>query len=162
MNILFAIWERKKLIYLILLIFSLLQLSKSSKCEYKYEYIKGRSELPKFDIIKEAIIDEDGTYKYIQIKCENKYIFIRGRKDCKYHKNIYSKFTKEVKLNHLDVNRCKVLGGGRIKKSKKNKKIEIYGYSNKYGRAENQHETTKHILERFYPDYDITWSNEGY
>ena len=47
-------------------------------------------------------------------------------------------------------------------KIKKNKKIIIYGYSNRYGRAPNQHEITKDILTKFYNDYDITWTNDGY
>ena len=115
-----------------------------------------------FNIIPEAKIDEDGVFKYIQIICQNEYTFIRGRKDCKYHKYIYNKFLNEIKNNNLEVDSCKCVGGGRIKNNKKEKKIKIYGYSKTFGRAENQHETTKKILEKYYPDYEITWTNEGY
>ena len=131
------------------------------KCKYGKEYIKGQCLLPNFNMLPETYIDDNGIYKYIQIKCDN-IIFIRGRKDCKYHKNIFNKFLKEVNDLHLDTNLCKVLGGGRINKSLKNKKIKIYGYSNRYGRAPNQHQITKNILSKFYKDDDITWSNEGY
>ena len=139
------------------------------KCDYGKEYIRGqcvepmKSKTPKssFDTLSQAYIDENGVYKYIQIKCDET-IFIRGRKDCKYHKNIYNKFIQEVKDAHLDRTKCKVLGGGRIKKDEKNKKINIYGYSNRYGRAVNQHQTTKDILSKYYQNYDITWSNDGY
>ena len=47
-------------------------------------------------------------------------------------------------------------------KIKKNKKIIIYGYSNRYGRAINQHQITKEILNKYYQQDEITWSNEGY
>ena len=134
----------------------------NNKCEYGEEYIRGKCIKPSFDMIPEAIIDEDGIYKYIQIKCNKEFIYIRGRKDCQYHRIIYSKFLKEVETNHLDKKFCKCLGGGRIKKNIKSKTIEIYGYSKKYGRVKNQHEKTKQILQKFYPDYAITWSNEGY
>ena len=141
-----------------------------NKCAYGQEYIRGQCIIPvksnsintpSFDSLSEVFIDEDGIYKYIQIKCDEK-IFIRGRKDCKYHKNIYSKFLIEVKNKNLDKNKCEVLGGGRIDKDEMNKKIKIYGYSKRYGRVTNQHQVTKDILSKYYKNYEITWSNDGY
>ena len=141
-----------------------------NKCPYGKEYIRGQCIIPvksnsintpSFDSLSEVFIDEDGVYKYIQIKCDEK-IFIRGRKDCKYHKNIYSKFLIEVKNKNLDKNKCEVLGGGRIDKDEMNKKIKIYGYSKRYGRVTNQHQVTKDILSKYYKNYEITWSNDGY
>ena len=178
MTFILSIFKLKKIFILLFFTLSLTSLSNSQynyhqninnkKCDYGQEYIKGQCVLPKissnlnsFNTIPESLIDENGIYKYIQIKCEDK-IFIRGRKDCKYHKNIYSKFIKELKEKNIDSKLCKVLGGGRINKNKKNKKIIIYGYSNRYGRAPNQHEITKDILSKFYSDYDITWTNDGY
>ena len=169
MSLDYSLFKYKKIIFILVFFCTCFSLSESfprrnsdNKCEYGVEYIKGKCINPSFDMIQEAVIDESGTYKYIQIKCAKKYIFIRGRKDCKYHKNIYNKFLEELKINHLDKKSCKVLGGGRIKKSLKKETIKIYGYSNRYGRAENQHETTKNILEKFYPKYEITWTNDGY
>ena len=183
MTFIFSIFKLKKIFILLFFILTLISLSNSQynynsninykKCDYGYEYIKGQCVLPitpeiqissnsnLFNEIPESSIDENGIYKYIQIKCDGK-IFIRGRKDCKYHKNIYSKFLKELKEKNLDSKLCKVLGGGRINKNKKDKKIKIYGYSNRYGRATNQHQITKEILTKFYRDYDITWTNDGY
>ena len=43
-----------------------------------------------------------------------------------------------------------------------NKTIFIYGYSNAYGRYENQHEKSVEMLKEVFPDYKITCSNEGY
>ena len=68
----------------------------------------------------------------------------------------------EVKDKNLDKNKCEVLGGGRINKDEMNKKIKIYGYSKRYGRADNQHQITKDILSKYYKNYEITWSNDGY
>ena len=170
MSLFFSLFKYKKIFIVIFLLFSFITISNSTlkrtisenKCDYGETYIKGICIKPNFNIIPMATIDEDGVYKYIQIKCNTDYIFIRGRKDCKYHKNIYKKFLNEVEKNHLDKNLCKCLGGGRIKKSSKDKYIKIYGYSKTFGRIENQHEKTKQILEKFYPDYEISWSNEGY
>ena len=180
MSFFLSIFKMKK-IYIILFFFlssitltysqhSSKQNSEQKKCDYGKEYIRGQCVEPitpetktksSFNSLPEAYIDENGVYKYIQIKCDDS-IFIRGRKDCKYHKNIYSKFLQEVKDAHLDKKKCKVLGGGRINTDKKNKKINIYGYSNRYGRAVNQHQITKDILSKSYKNYEITWSNEGY
>ncbi len=178
MTFILSIFKLKKIFILLFFTLSLTSLSNSQynyhqninnkKCVYGKEYIKGQCVLPEissnlnlFNAIPESFIDENGIYKYIQIKCEDK-IFIRGRKDCKYHKNIYNKFIKELKEKNIDSKLCKVLGGGRINKNKKDKKIKIYGYSNRYGRAPNQHQITKDILNKYYSDYDITWTNDGY
>ena len=88
----------------------------NNKCIYGEEYIKGQCIINTFDMIPEVKIDEDGIYKYIQIKCHKKNIYIRGRKDCKYHKYIYIKFLKEVENNHLDRNLCKVWVEEELKK----------------------------------------------
>ena len=164
-----SIFKLKKIFCFLFFVVSSFSLSKrtskkkiNNKCIYGEEYIKGQCIINTFDMIPEVKIDEDGIYKYIQIKCHKKNIYIRGRKDCKYHKYIYIKFLKEVENNHLDRNLCKCLGGGRIKKSIKEKKIKIYGYSKAYGRIENQHKITKKILQKYYPEYAIIWSNEGY
>ena len=51
-------------------------------------------------------------------------------------------------------------GGGRIEHDEAQKKISVYGYSQGYGRAD--HTLTVKILEQEFPDYSITWTNEGY
>ena len=169
MSLLYSLFKMKKILIILLLLLSVISLSLSKKlreksietCEYGKKYIKGECLQSNFNMIPEVYIDNNGIYKYIQIDCGG-IIFIRGRKDCKYHKNIYNKFLLEVKNEHLDTKMCKVLGGGRINKSEKDKKIIIYGYSNRYGRAVNQHQITKEILSKYYRQDEITWSNEGY
>ena len=180
MSLLSSLFKLKKIYAILFFILTSISLAKSQKtsnqnshqikCDEGQEYVQGQcinpatsttQNTPSFDSLSEAYIDENGVYKYIQIKCGEK-IFIRGRKDCKYHKNIYNKFVQEVKDKHLNKNKCEVLGGGRINKDEKNKKIKIYGYSNRYGRAVNQHQVTKDILSKYYQNYEITWTNDGY
>ena len=103
-----------------------------------------------------CFIEPKGVYKYVQINYNNQ-IYIRGIKKCKYHKGIYHNFIKEIEKP-----KTKCLGGGRIKFEPEEKNIFVYGYSNAYGRYEGQHEKTVEILKKFYPDFNITWSNEGY
>ena len=166
MSFCLSFFKLKEIFFLLTFLFTLFSMSKSfpkrKNSENNSDNENQNIKRKKFDTIPEASIDEDGVYKYIQIKCYKKYIFIRGSKDCYYHRNIYRKFLNELETNHLDKNYCKVLGGGRIEKNLKDKKIKIYGYSNTYGRVKNQHETTKKILEKAFPDYDISWTNDGY
>ena len=106
-------------------------------------------------------IDPDGIYKYIHVSYNGK-IYLRGRADCKYHKGIYRKFKEELKNAGKPDAKTKCLGGGRIKTDLKNKTIFVYGYSNAYGRYDHQHEKSVEMLKEVFPDYKITWSNDGY
>ena len=133
-----------------------------SKNELKNESKNDKNNKSNFDLIPELKIDEDGVYKYVQMKCDKNYIFVRGSKQFEYHKYIYKDFLKEVESHGLNKKSCKSLGGGRINKDEKNKKIKIYGYSKTFGRVEGQHEKTKNIIQKYYPDYTITWTNKGY
>ena len=51
-------------------------------------------------------------------------------------------------------------GGGRITHDPAAKTIFIYGYSQGYGRCD--HDKTQAIIQESYPDYQVTWSNDGY
>ena len=118
--------------------------------------------------IIECEIDDTGRFKYIQIKVSNKKnpedykIIIRGSSEFPYHKYIYRDFMNKIlyeKDKSLFENyNFEPNGGGRI--DIKNKNISVYGYSTVYGQAE--HEKTVEILKKFYPEYNIEWSNEGY
>lgn len=52
------------------------------------------------------------------------------------------------------------VGGGRIEHSPENKKINIFGYSQGFGQAD--HSISSELIKKKYPDYTVTWSNEGY
>ncbi|KAF7217764.1 phosphohistidine phosphatase 1, partial [Nothobranchius furzeri] len=72
--------------------------------------------------------------------------------------DIYDKVSEELeKGGHLD---CECIGGGRIKHDAQAKKIHVYGYSMGFGRANHAVATEK--LQARYPDYEVTWANEGY
>uniref|UniRef100_A0A0K0F9U1 Sex-regulated protein janus-B n=1 Tax=Strongyloides venezuelensis TaxID=75913 RepID=A0A0K0F9U1_STRVS len=111
--------------------------------------------------IKNVDIDPSGVFKYILIEATDKStkeskMIVRGYGNCPYHAdildNVKEKETKDVKF------RC--VGGGRINHDKDRKNILVYGYSVGYGKAD--HQVSVDILKKDYPDYDITFSNEGY
>ena len=113
-------------------------------------------------------IEENGTYKYIQIECinrsnkEDKKLLIRGNSYSSYHKDIFRKFM--IDIMNSDDNALKenfefeCVGGGRIDFGPS--KIFIYGYSTAYGQAD--HAKTKEIVQKFYPTYEVEFSNDGY
>uniref|UniRef100_A0A8C4W5D7 14 kDa phosphohistidine phosphatase n=1 Tax=Gopherus evgoodei TaxID=1825980 RepID=A0A8C4W5D7_9SAUR len=71
--------------------------------------------------------------------------------------DIYEKTAAEIKKQGYD---CECLGGGRISHQSKEKKIHVYGYSVGFGRA--KHSVSTKILKDKYPDYAVTWADEGY
>ena len=114
-------------------------------------------------------IDEEGTYKYIQIECTNKSnesdkkIFIRGSNEHYYHREILNDFMdKEINggnnKSYREDYEYECIGGGRIEFSPE--KIFIYGYSSRFGQAD--HKVTADIIKKFYPNHKIEISNEGY
>ena len=119
-----------------------------------------------FDDIKGAILDPEGTFKYIQIVVSDKEsnrqrTIVRGYKSCPYHADILNKFQYE-ELSSLGPTKFDVScpGGGRIEHNANEKTIRIYGYSQGFGLAD--HQISQNILEQDYWGYKFSWSNEGY
>ena len=79
-----------------------------------------------------------------QLEAELKKIKNETEKQKKLHEE------KQIELKKID------------EAEKQKKTIFVYGYSNAYGRYENQHEKSVEMLKEVYPDYNITCSNEGY
>ncbi|CAG0914858.1 unnamed protein product [Notodromas monacha] len=52
------------------------------------------------------------------------------------------------------------VGGGRIIHDPVDKTIEVFGYSQGYGRAD--HAIATEVLKKVYPIYKISWKNDGY
>ncbi|XP_072096692.1 14 kDa phosphohistidine phosphatase isoform X2 [Mobula birostris] len=71
--------------------------------------------------------------------------------------DIYDQVSMEIEKQGLY---CECQGGGRIRHDNGEKKIHVYGYSMGFGRA--KHEITTQILKVKYPDYTVTWADEGY
>ncbi|KAB0392263.1 hypothetical protein E2I00_006831 [Balaenoptera physalus] len=71
--------------------------------------------------------------------------------------DIYDKVSAEMQKKGYD---CECLGGGRISHQSQDKKIHVYGYSMGYGRA--QHSISTEKIKARYPDYEVTWADDGY
>ncbi|OBS68985.1 hypothetical protein A6R68_02508 [Neotoma lepida] len=118
--------------------------------------------------IPDVDIDSDGVFKYVLIrvhlappsgdpttkKCKE---IVRGYKWAEYHADIYDKVSGELQKNGYD---CECLGGGRISHQSQDRKIHVYGYSMGYGRA--QHSVSTEKIKAKYPDYEVTWADDGY
>lgn len=115
--------------------------------------------------IPEAEIDPTGVFKYVLIRVHSKeegddseIDIVRGYAWAEYHADIYEKVAAVLeKGGVLD---CECVGGGRIRHDNPAKKIHIYGYSMGFGRA--NHAISMEKLKARYPDYEVTWDNEGY
>ncbi|KAK6037203.1 Janus/Ocnus family protein [Cooperia oncophora] len=111
--------------------------------------------------IPDVDIDPSGTFKYILIKCtdkssmETKHI-VRGYYKCHFHVDILRAAREDAGPSYS----LKCIGGGRIRHEDDAKEILVYGYSHGFGQAD--HSITVDILKKRYPDYHITFSNEGY
>uniref|UniRef100_A0A8C5QLJ5 14 kDa phosphohistidine phosphatase n=1 Tax=Leptobrachium leishanense TaxID=445787 RepID=A0A8C5QLJ5_9ANUR len=119
---------------------------------------EGLSRIPEVDI------DSDGVFKYVLIRVNVKFgsedykDIVRGYGWAEYHADIYDKVASELEKNNvLD---CECLGGGRICRSSKDRTIHIYGYSLGFGRA--RHAVSMEKIQAKYPDYKVTWADEGY
>ncbi|KAK6046169.1 Janus/Ocnus family protein [Cooperia oncophora] len=86
---------------------------------------------------------------------ETKHI-VRGYNKCNFHSDIFDVVEEDTGPSY----KLDCVGGGRIKHEDKAKKILVYGYSQGYGPAD--HSVTVDILKKQYPDYDISFSNDGY
>ncbi|EGD80181.1 hypothetical protein PTSG_10862 [Salpingoeca rosetta] len=107
-------------------------------------------------------IEEHGTFKYVLVRVTNPKTgesdtLVRGYADCEYHQDVLDRVTPEAMAHGFD---CEQQGGGRIEVDKDEGSILVYGYSVAFGRA--NHQTTVDILKQRFPEYTITFSNEGY
>jgi hypothetical protein len=101
--------------------------------------------------LKNAIIDDEGGYKYILIRVVdinvNEKNIVRADKKKKYHRLIMEDAKRDIPFN------LHCIGGGYIDVNLENKKISIWGRSIDYG--EDKKDVTKKILEEEYKDFCI-------
>ncbi|XP_025929159.1 14 kDa phosphohistidine phosphatase [Apteryx rowi] len=118
--------------------------------------------------VADVDIDAGGVFKYVLVRVHaagggaaagngNGKDIVRGYGWAEYHADIYDKTASELEKQGYD---CECLGGGRISHQREEKKIHVYGYSVGFGRA--NHSVTTEKLKAKYPDYEITWADEGY
>jgi len=108
-----------------------------------------------------------GTHKYVLITARSERqnggdlsYFVTSKHGAHYHRNAAEAFLPRLEeRGYTDI---QVLGGGRINLDEERRRIEIYGYSYGFGRAD--HLISKKVIEadEKYSDYDVTWSNDGY
>lgn len=110
--------------------------------------------------VDDVDIDPEGTFKYILINISTngaKKKIVRGYSRCGYHSDILDEVTPELKKLGI---KAKCEGGGRIQHDASASKLNVYGYSQGFGKA--KHEISVEILKKKYPNYEITWSDDGY
>ena len=107
---------------------------------------------------KDVEIDEDGKFKYIQIKIVNKKdpkdsrIIIRGTAKCKFHDEIFKLFMEKANITMDDPFNYEVLGGGKIEFRDRNTKIYLSGQSSVYGPCDHYKSSEimkKHFGEKY-------------
>ena len=106
-------------------------------------------------------IDPSGTFKYVLVRLYNKddssRLLVRGFAWAEYHDDIYQRTLQEALDAGLDT---ECLGGGRILHVPEKGELKVYGYSVGFGRAD--HTLAVELIQKRYPSYSVSWSNEGY
>ncbi|XP_026294329.1 14 kDa phosphohistidine phosphatase isoform X2 [Frankliniella occidentalis] len=115
--------------------------------------------------IPTVLIDSEGVFKYVLIKVhrkeevvdEREKLIVRGFKWGAFHADIYEETQEKIEKLGFET---ECVGGGRIEHNPAEKKLKVYGYSQGYGRAD--HEITTNLIKKDYPDYNVSWTNDGY
>ncbi|NXC45221.1 PHP14 phosphatase, partial [Penelope pileata] len=113
--------------------------------------------------VADVDIDDGGVFKYVLLRVRPRAAaapgkeVVRGHGWAEYHADIYERAAAELQRNGFE---CECLGGGRIAHRRDEKRIHVYGYSVGFGRA--NHSVTTEKLKAKYPDYEVTWADEGY
>ncbi|NXB51043.1 PHP14 phosphatase, partial [Leucopsar rothschildi] len=115
--------------------------------------------------VPEVQIDGDGVFKYVLVRVSGAGApakdVVRGHGWAEYHgegrRECGTGLWPGRARHGLS---CECLGGGRLSHRPEERKIHVYGYSVGFGRAD--HAVTTEKLKAKYPNYEITWADEGY
>ncbi|XP_039939379.1 14 kDa phosphohistidine phosphatase [Hirundo rustica] len=111
--------------------------------------------------VPDVQIDADGVFKYVLVRVRGAGALakdvVRGHGWAEYHADLFERTAEELARHGLS---CECLGGGRLSHRPEERKIHVYGYSVGFGRAD--HAVTTEKLKAEYPNYEITWADEGY
>lgn len=115
------------------------------------------------DTIDDVVLDS-GRFKYVLIRVHDKETgqskdIVRGSARAAYHADVYEQEQRNLEAEGRLETEC--LGGGRIVHEPENRRIEVFGYSQGYGKAD--HNRTCQLLRQRFPDYSaINCSDDGY
>ena len=117
----------------------------------------------------ETVKIADGTHKYIlaQVFAEgderhDSKLVVRSYGGCRYHADNYRMLMSEIWAEHgRDAFKGHVIGGGRLRYSSKEKKVDVWGYSMTFGRTEGCNKRTSEICKEVL-NVETTWSDDGY
>ncbi|XP_032674999.1 14 kDa phosphohistidine phosphatase-like [Odontomachus brunneus] len=115
------------------------------------------------DQVADVDIDDRGRFKYILIDVKDtinnasKQV-VRGYVRAQWHADIFDEVSEQVKKHSGLKANC--VGGGRIEHHPDDKLIKVYGYSQGFGKAD--HRVSVELLKKKFPDYNVTWSDDGY
>lgn len=118
---------------------------------------------PELERIPSVIIDE-GTFKYVLLKVTagsgaEKFL-VRGSLAADYHKDVAAPYNFEYRRQGL---KCEVMGGGRILHNSRGKLLQLYGFSYGFSWLPGMgHAISADLCREAYPDYEVSWSDQGY
>lgn len=104
-----------------------------------------------------------GTHKYVLLRAkfngQREYI-VTSREGAPYHRNVAVPMVEKLEeAGYTDIG---ITGGGRISLDPVAQRIEIFGFSYSFGKAD--HAISHHMIleDERYKDYEVTITNEGY
>merc|ERR1719506_3685950 len=105
----------------------------------------------------------DSRFKYVLIKAKadaGEVYLVRGHTAADYHADAAEATVNELQRRGIWYN---VLGGGRIAHVAGAKTFEVYGHSKGFPwHEEFMHDVTADLCRAAFPQYTVSWHNDGY
>jgi phosphohistidine phosphatase len=118
------------------------------------------------------VIVDSGRWKYVlaQVRVAGRddeaALVVRARRGTTWHADNFASLRDEEAMSSRAADGgdvvAFVVGGGRIARDDERKTISVYGYSKTFGRCPGCNERTAIILREEFPEYETTWSDDGY
>lgn len=84
-------------------------------------------------------------------------IVARAKRGAAYHRDVYEPFQQQARTKNIHAS---MMGGGRIEVNSALKTLLVYGYSVDFGKAD--HKVTVSLAQEQFPEWDISYSDDGY
>ena len=117
------------------------------------------------------VLVDSGRWKYVlaQVRVAGRdeaALVVRARRGTTWHADNFASLRDEEAMSSRAADGgdfvAFVVGGGRIERDDERKTISVYGYSKTFGRCPGCNERTAIILREEFPEYEVTWSDDGY